>query len=116
MLDRARACCRISFFSTSSTVSRPNVAGGNAGLAEALEKNGHARRVFVITHETNSITLPLVVGGMVNFLIAQSPVALLKTALWAAQASEVGGPEYHHLDFTIHTKFNIPAVDDLSAV
>ena len=51
-----------------------------------------------------------------NFLIAQSPVALLKTALWAAQASEVGGPEYHHLDFTIHTKFNIPAVDDLSAV
>jgi LacI family transcriptional regulator, galactose operon repressor len=88
-----------------------NVGGGNTGLAEALRESGHAGRVTVVSHETNAITLPLARDGTVAFLIAQSPAALLEAALRAAQSSDPGAPEYNLIDFTIHTKFNIPALD-----
>jgi LacI family transcriptional regulator len=53
-----------------------NVAGGNLGLASALEELGHANDVIVITHEANRITIPLVKNGTMDFVIAQDPRAL----------------------------------------
>jgi LacI family transcriptional regulator len=92
-----------------------NVAGGNAGLAAALDETGLADRIFVITHETNTITVPLMRRGLINLLIGQSPFLLLETAVRAAQGFEApSGGEYRLLDFSIHTPFNIPTVNALT--
>ncbi len=91
-----------------------NVAGGNAGLAAALDAEGRANSILVITHETNAITLPLIRRGLVNFLVAQSPYALLNTALQVTR-HEVASrrTDQHLLDFTIHSPFNIPTSDHI---
>jgi LacI family transcriptional regulator len=89
-----------------------NVGGGNDGLAQALRESGYAGRIFVITHETNAVTLPLVREGIIDFLIAQSPAKLVASAMRAALGVDINGPENDLIDFTIHTKFNIPALDD----
>ena len=43
-----------------------NVAGGNLGLASALEELGHANDVIVVTHEANRITIPLLKKGTMD--------------------------------------------------
>ena len=43
-----------------------NVAGGNLGLASALEELGHANDVNVVTHEANRITIPLLKKGTMD--------------------------------------------------
>jgi hypothetical protein len=43
-----------------------NVAGGNLGLASALEELGHANDVIVVTHEANGITIPLLKKGTMD--------------------------------------------------
>ena len=83
-----------------------NVAGGNAGLAQAVAESPRARAIHVITHETNHITVPLLRRGGLHYAIAQHPGDLLaRTAAFAAQ----GGPkELNVVDFAVYTPFNIP--------
>ena len=88
-----------------------NVAGANAGLAQALKETDLAGRIVVVAHEINSIAPPLIREGTVDFLIAQSAATLLKTALRATLNADRGGTEHRLLDFTIHTEFNVPAID-----
>lgn len=88
-----------------------NIGGGNIGLAQALKETNLAKKIIVVTHEINSITLPLVRDGTLDFLIAQSPAALLENAMRAALGTDAGGAEQQLIDFTIHTEFNVPALD-----
>jgi LacI family transcriptional regulator len=84
-----------------------NVAGGNAGVAEAIAQSGSAIRV--ISHEANHITAPLVRNGMIHYLISQDPNNLLKKAFDIAsmQAKDIA-KEIHFIDFGVYTRFNLP--------
>ncbi|MGX9148294.1 substrate-binding domain-containing protein [Mesorhizobium sp. 128a] len=86
-----------------------NVAGGNAGLARALKEAGLAGRTRVLTHEANSITVPLMRDDVVQYVIAQDPAEMIKLAASVAFA-ETPQPlkEQHLVDFGLHTRFNLP--------
>lgn len=86
-----------------------NVAGGNRGLAEALEATGKAASTFVVTHEANAITIPLVRRGLIHFLIAQDPALMLEAAMrLTEQPGRESRTEFQMVDFAIYTKFNLP--------
>lgn len=86
-----------------------NVAGGNLGLASALEELGCASDVVVITHEANRITVPLLKNGTIDFVIAQDPRTLFDAA--ASVATGLGNHVGQHVsvDFGIYSRFNIPS-------
>lgn len=86
-----------------------NVAGGNQGLAHALDEAGVAGRIVVVSHETNRVTLPLLRSGVIAFLIAQSPRELLGAAIDLALAEQYDDRHtFGHLDFGVYTPFNVP--------
>jgi LacI family transcriptional regulator len=86
-----------------------NVASGNRGLAEALEGADRAVSAFVVTHEANAITVPLVRRGLFHFLIAQDPALMLETAMrLVRQRAAEKRAEIRMLDFAVYTKFNLP--------
>ncbi|WP_210528056.1 LacI family DNA-binding transcriptional regulator [Rubellimicrobium arenae] len=93
-----------------------NVGGGNQGLVEALMSAGRAHDLLLVGHETNSITLPLLREGHMDFAIAQNPAALLSDALQRAVAEPEGrGRDSVLLDFGVFTRFNIPAFAQAAA-
>jgi LacI family transcriptional regulator len=55
-----------------------NVAGGNFGLARAIEEAGLDRRPLYITHEVNEVTEPLLRTGVIDFLISQDIESLVR--------------------------------------
>jgi LacI family transcriptional regulator len=57
-----------------------NVAGGNFGLARAIEEAQFDQRPLYIAHEVNEVTEPLLRTGVIDFLISQNIEALLQTA------------------------------------
>lgn len=84
-----------------------NVAGGNLGLARALEERGLAGRILLVTHEANHITVPLLQSGAIKFVIAQNPTEILQHATQAAlSADPPKAPVF--VNFGIHTAYNIP--------
>ncbi|WEX79603.1 substrate-binding domain-containing protein (plasmid) [Sinorhizobium numidicum] len=86
-----------------------NVAGGNAGMAKALEEAGLAGRTRVVTHEANSITVPLMRDDVVQYVLAQDPAEMLKLAVNVALAKRPQPlKEQHLVDFGLHTRFNLP--------
>jgi LacI family transcriptional regulator len=85
-----------------------NVAGGNLGLASALEELGHASDVIVITHEANRITVPLLKNGTMDFVIAQDPKTLFDAAARAAAGFGNNMSQHVFIDFGIYSRFNIP--------
>ncbi|TPE49595.1 LacI family DNA-binding transcriptional regulator [Amaricoccus solimangrovi] len=87
-----------------------NVAGGNAGLAEALRAAGRVGRPIVLTHETNHITAPLLREGVIDYALAQDTSSMVRRALRLATLPSLAGEEpVHHVDFGIYTRFNLPA-------
>lgn len=90
-----------------------NLGGGNIGLAEALEQAGLAGRIVVVTHETNSITLPLIQKGVLSYLIGQDVPALLDKTMHVAMSVGHIETTFNFLNFGIYTPFNIPHLDDL---
>ncbi len=92
-----------------------NVAGGNRGLADALQDAGKAESTFVVTHEVNAITIPLARQGLIHLLIAQDPALMLGAAMRLTQQGREKRTEFQMVDFAIYTKFNLPrfAVDGL---
>lgn len=86
-----------------------NVAGGNLGLARALEEAGLTGKVCVVTHEANIVTIPLARSDVLQYLIAQNPAELLTTAMELAEATPgSSSKEQHLLDFGLYTRFNLP--------
>jgi LacI family transcriptional regulator len=57
-----------------------NVAGGNFGLAKAIDEARLDRRPLYITHEVNEVTEPLLRKGVIDFLISQNIDSLLRTS------------------------------------
>ena len=55
-----------------------NVAGGNFGLARAINEARLDRRPLYITHEVNEVTEPLLRTGVIDFLISQSVESLVR--------------------------------------
>jgi LacI family transcriptional regulator len=86
-----------------------NVAGGNLGLADALQEAGRQGDVFVITHEANAITVPLLRSEILGFVMAQDPADLIREAV-ASMSGPIGGSrsEVRLVDFGIYSRFNIP--------
>lgn len=54
-----------------------NVAGGNFGLARAIDEAQFVRRPLYITHEVNEVTEPLLRTGVIDFLITQNIQSLV---------------------------------------
>ena len=55
-----------------------NVAGGNYGLARAIDEAQLTRRPLYIAHEVNEITEPLLRTGVIDFLITQNIRSLVR--------------------------------------
>ena len=86
-----------------------NVAGGNAGLARAVREAGRSGAIFVVSHEANGVTVPLLRDGLIHYVIAQNPSELLSLSIRAAsQAEGRMAKEVNLIDFAVYTKFNIP--------
>jgi LacI family transcriptional regulator len=54
------------------------VAGGNFGLAKAIDEAQLAQRPLYIAHEVNEVTGPLLRTGVIDFLIAQNIQSLAR--------------------------------------
>ena len=83
-----------------------NVAGGNNGLARALEIHNRSNDICIVGHEANAVTSPLLRNGVFNFALAARPQRLLEaavsTALNPAAANAI-------LDVSVYTPFNLPS-------
>jgi LacI family transcriptional regulator len=55
-----------------------NVAGGNFGLARAIDEAGLDRHPLYIAHEVNDVTEPLLRTGTIDFLISQNIESLVR--------------------------------------
>ncbi|WP_298610457.1 substrate-binding domain-containing protein [uncultured Thiothrix sp.] len=86
-----------------------NVGGGNTGLAAALKAANRHHDILVVGHEVNAVTSPLLQEGVLDFVIASDPCALLKHALELANEAELNAQrEQQLLDFGVYTRFNLP--------
>jgi len=86
-----------------------NVGGGNLGLFRAVQETGHEKDLMIVAHETNSTTVPILLAGIFDYLIAQDPSALVTESMRQATiAPSRRLRDTTILDFTIHTRFNIP--------
>jgi LacI family transcriptional regulator len=87
-----------------------NVAGGNFGLARAINEAGLDRRPLYITHEVNEITEPLLRTGVIDFLIAQNIESLVRTSRQALiDLSLKTGPvrELNYLPIHVVSEFTL---------
>jgi LacI family transcriptional regulator len=87
-----------------------NVAGGNYGLARAIEEVGPERRPLYIAHEINEVTEPLLRTGVIDFLITQSVESLVQTsrqALVDLRSANGTVRELNHLPIQIISEFNL---------
>jgi len=55
-----------------------NVAGGNSGLAKAIDEAHLDQRPLYIAHEVNPVTEPLLRKGVIDFLISQKIDSLIR--------------------------------------
>lgn len=86
------------------------VAGGHAGLAQAIAEADRTRDIMVITHEANELTVALIRNGQADFLISQDPGELLTAAIRQADTLPPDTPQGQELvDFYVHTAFNLPS-------
>ena len=83
-----------------------NVAGGNNGLARALEIHDRSNDICIVGHEANAVTLPLLRNGVFNFALAARPQQLLEAAVSNALNPAASDAM---LDFSVYTPFNLPS-------
>jgi LacI family transcriptional regulator len=89
-----------------------NVAGGNQGLARAVQERGFTQRPLYITHELNEVTEPLLRSGVIDFLITQSLEALVRLAKQCLIGLSLGTGsvrEANHVPVQIISELNIPS-------
>lgn len=85
-----------------------NVGGGNAGLIDALRAAGRAADMLVVGHEVNSVTVPLMQSGSMDFAIAGNPSDMLSKALALAMGVDAMPAAAVHRPFGVYTRFNLP--------
>jgi LacI family transcriptional regulator len=90
-----------------------NVAGGNFGLAKAIDEADLARRPLYIAHEVNEVTEPLLRKGVIDFLISQNVESLVRTSrqVLTDLARRNGSVrELNHLPVQLVTEFTLAPV------
>jgi LacI family transcriptional regulator len=88
-----------------------NVAGGNCGLARAIEEAKLEQRPLYITHEINEVTEPLLRTGVIDFLISQNVESLVRTTikvLTDLRLGTVSVRELNHLPVQVVSEFTLP--------
>ncbi|WP_027794534.1 LacI family DNA-binding transcriptional regulator [Paraburkholderia acidipaludis] len=58
-----------------------NVAGGNEGLAQALQERSLAGKTLYVTHEVNRVTEPLLRADVIDYLLSQDLRLLIGTTV-----------------------------------
>jgi len=89
-----------------------NVAGGNHGLARAIQEAQLEQRPLYITHEVNEVTEPLLRSGVIDFLITQNVEALLRTSKQVLTDLTLGTGsvrELNHLPVQVVSEFTLAA-------
>ena len=87
-----------------------NVAGGNFGLAKAIDEAQLAQRPLYIAHEVNEITEPLLRTGVIDFLITQnirSLVRLSKQVLIDLRSGVGSVRELNYLPVQVVSEFTL---------
>jgi LacI family transcriptional regulator len=87
-----------------------NVAGGNYGLARAINEAGIVRRPLYIAHEVNEVTEPLLRTGVIDFLITQNVEFLVRMNRQVLMELRLGsGPvrELNHLPVQVVSEFTL---------
>ena len=86
-----------------------NVAGGNDGLARAVQEAQLTGKITIVTHDVNFVTVPLVKDGIFNFLISQNPKELFEGIMARATSGKSTLREATLVDFGVYTRFNLPS-------
>ena len=87
-----------------------NVAGGNSGVAKAIDEAQLAQRPLFIAHEVNEITEPLLRTGVIDFLITQnirSLVRLSRQVLIDLKLGVASVRELNYLPVQAVSEFNL---------
>jgi LacI family transcriptional regulator len=87
-----------------------NVAGGNHGLARAIQEGQLAQRPLYIAHEVNEVTEPLLRTGVIDFLITQNVETLIRTSKQVLTDLMLGTGsvrELNHLPVQVVSEFTL---------
>jgi LacI family transcriptional regulator len=76
-----------------------NVAGGNFGLARAINEAQLVRRPLYITHEVNEVTEPLLRTGVIDFLITQDIHSLVRMSSQVLIDLRLGSASVRELNY-----------------
>jgi LacI family transcriptional regulator len=94
-----------------------NLAGGNFGLARAIDEARFVQRPLYITHEVNEVTEPLLRTGVIDFLITQNIQSLIRMSSQVLLDLRLGSGsvrELNYLPVQVITEFSIfPGTDSL---
>jgi len=94
-----------------------NVAGGNQGLARAVQECGFSQHLLYITHELNEVTEPLLRSGMIDFLITQSLEMLVRLSQRRLIELSLGTEpvrDTNYLPVHVLSEFNLPTYKDFA--
>ncbi len=87
-----------------------NLAGGNFGLAAAINDVRFGHRPLYITHEVNEVTEPLLRTGVIDFLITQNLQSLIRTSRDVLIDLKLGAGsvrEHNHLPIQVISEFTL---------
>lgn len=89
-----------------------NVAGGNAGLAAALDEFKSEIRPVLVTHEVNEVTERLIINEKIDYIISQDMTQLLIKTVEKLQNIKEGNDYGTHtfLPIEVITRFTLPTV------
>lgn len=89
-----------------------NVAGGNAGLAAALDEFKTEVRPILVTHEVNDVTEKLILDEKIDYIISQDMSQLLTETVEKLLKIKEGSHYGTHtfLPIEIITRFTLPTV------
>ncbi|MBK0127592.1 LacI family DNA-binding transcriptional regulator [Pantoea sp. S61] len=87
-----------------------NVAGGNAGLAAALDEFKTEIRPILVTHEVNEVTEKLIINEKIDYIISQDMSQLLIKTVEKLQNIKEGNEYGTHtfLPIEVITRFTLP--------
>jgi LacI family transcriptional regulator len=87
-----------------------NVAGGNFGLAKAIDEAQLVQRPLYLTHEVNEVTEPLLRTGVIDFLITQNLQSLIRLSSQVLMNLRLGSGlvrELNHLPVQVVSEFTL---------
>lgn len=89
-----------------------NVAGGNAGLAAALDEFKSEIRPILVTHEVNEVTEKLIINEKIDYIISQDMSQLLIKTVEKLQNIKEGNNYGTHtfLPIEVITRFTLPTL------